>query len=164
MFVAAELVLPLPMGVAREALARAAHDGGLVSASRRAVGDGLQFVMPVGPWGEHGPAKAVHVRLLPGRTVGDKFVMGMRWEVPGPSGKMFPSLDADMALSSSGAGQTLLSVAACYEPPLHRLGKTLDRALMSKVAARTMEALLTDVASRLHALAAAESESNTAPL
>ncbi len=57
MFVEAELLVPLPLGVAKEALDGAVADGGLVAESRRAVQEGLVFLMPVGPRGSQGRLK-----------------------------------------------------------------------------------------------------------
>lgn len=148
-FVEAELSVALPFRVAKEALDRALADGGLVAESRRAVDDGLVFLMPVGPRGSQGPAREVVVRLLAGRPVGDSFVVPLRWEARGPTGRLFPALDANLELTATDPDASRLSIIGRYEPPLGRLGATIDRAGMSRVVSATMTALLGEVAAQL---------------
>jgi hypothetical protein len=149
MFVEAELAVPLPYGVAKDALDRAVADGGLVAESHRAVDEGLVFLMPVGPRGSHGPAKDVLVRFLPAHQVGGRYVLPLRWEVTGPTGSLFPTLDGNLELVAGGEAVSRLSIVASYDPPLGRLGATIDRAGMSRIASATMTALLREVASQL---------------
>jgi hypothetical protein len=147
-FVQAEVPLDLPLEAAKQALGRAVGDGGLIAESRRAVDEGLSFVMPVGPRGSLRPSKKVLVRLLPGRDVADRYVVPLRWEVMGSGGWFFPVFDGDLALAPR-AELTVLSIVGSYDPPLGAVGGTLDRAVMSKVATRTMKVLLGEVADRL---------------
>jgi hypothetical protein len=149
MFVGAELLVALPLDVAKKALDRAVADGGLVAESRHAVQKGLVFVMPVGPRGSQGPAKDVLVRLLPAHQSGDRYVLPLRWEVTGPAGQLFPTLDGNMELAADGELMSRLSIVASYDPPMGRLGATIDRAVMSRVANATMTALLQEVGSQL---------------
>ena len=149
MFVDAELAIALSFDVAKQALSRALADGGLVAESRRAVDDGLVFVVPVGPRGARWPAREVMVRMLPGRPVGESVVVPLRWEVTGHAGALFPVLDANLELAAVGATTSRLSVIGRYEPPLGRLGATIDRAGMSRVASATMAALLRELATQL---------------
>jgi hypothetical protein len=155
MFVQAERALELPFDVATEALNLALADGGLVSESRRAVSEGMEFVMAVGPRNGHFPAKEVTVRMLPGRRSGPRFVVPLRWETAGHAGRLFPSLDADLELSAGEEASTsLLSIIGRYEPPFGALGQTIDRAVMSRVASATMNTMLREVATHLERLAA----------
>jgi hypothetical protein len=148
MFVEAELLVPLPFDAAKKALDRAVTNGGLVAESRRAVEEGLVFVMPVGPRGSQGPAKDVLVRLLPAHQSGDGYLLAVRWEVTGPAGQLFPTLDGNLELAADGL-MSRLSIVATYNPPLGRLGVTIDRAIMSRVASATMTALLREVGAQL---------------
>jgi hypothetical protein len=148
-FVKAELSIALTFDVAKNALGRALADGGLVAESRRAIEDGLVFLMPVGPRGARGPSLEVMVRLLPGRFVGDSLVIPLRWEVTGPAGTLFPALDANLELEAVNPAVSRLSIIGRYEPPLGKLGATLDRAGMSKVASATMTALLRELDAQL---------------
>jgi hypothetical protein len=158
MFVEAELSMPLAFDAARRALDDALADGGLVSESRRAVEDGLVFVMPVGPLGTRMPAQEVVVRLLPGRLVGHAFTVPMRWELTGPAGLVFPALDANLELIGVDHKRSRLSITGRYEPPLGRLGATVDRAVMAKVASATMNALLQEISAHLRGLSAPQCE------
>jgi hypothetical protein len=150
-FVDGEVVVGLPYEAAKQALGRALADGGLVAESRRAVSDGLVFVMPVGPRGSHGPARDVLVRLLPGReTHPHRFLVALRWEAVGAAGRLFPALDADLELAAGDQpDRSRLSIVGCYQPPLGWLGRQLDRTVMSKIASVTMTALLREVASQV---------------
>jgi hypothetical protein len=96
MFVKADLTVGMPLSAAKEALEQALADGGLVAESRRAVADGLVFVMSVGPRGSQVLAREVVVRLLAGHDVDQRFLVPLRWEATGPGGRMFPALDADL--------------------------------------------------------------------
>ena len=108
----------------------------------------LIFVMAVGP-GPGGPAMEVTVRLLPGRREGEGLVVPLRWEVTGPTGALLPALDANLKLVAVDAATSRLSVMGRYEPPLGRLGATIDRAAPSRVASATMTALLRKLATQL---------------
>lgn len=150
MFVRADLPVALSFDDAAGAMQRAMSDGGLVSESRRAIAEGLAFVMPVGPRGSHFPAREVVVHLLPARRTDRSMVVAMRWETSGPTGRLFPALDADLELTSAeDPNLSQLSIIGRYQPPLAGLGVTLDRVVMSKVASATMTSMLREVASQL---------------
>lgn len=150
MFVSADLEVALPFDTAADALERAMSDGGLVSESRRAISDGLEFVMPVGPRGSHFPSREVFVHMLPARRSDGRMVVALRWETTGPTGRLFPALDADLQLEAAeGDGTSKLSIIGRYQAPLGPFGETLDRVVMFKVASATMTAMLKEVANRL---------------
>jgi hypothetical protein len=73
----------------------------------------------------------------------------LRWEATGPVGGLFPVLDADLQLRSEGLEKTRLTLNGCYRPPLGRLGAGLDRAVLHRVAAATIRALLRGIADTL---------------
>jgi hypothetical protein len=60
--------------------------------------------------------------------------------------------------------RTRLSLAGTYRPPLGRQGVGLDKAILHRVAAATIRALLTDVASALTTPATAAGHTGTAPM
>ncbi len=155
MFVQADLQLALPFDTAVEALDRALADGGLTAESQRAMADGLEYVMPVGPRGSrHFPAREVVVRLLPVRRIGQRLIVDLRWETTGPTGRLFPALDAILELATSeDPNGSRLSIIGRYQPPMATLGQTLDSTVMPRVASATMTAMLREVASQLDALA-----------
>lgn len=148
-FVKRGLQIDMSFDAACGALEYAIRDGGLVAESRKAVDDGLVFLMPVGPLGTRGPVKEVLVRLLPMRRAEGRATVPMRWEVARSGERVFPSLDADLELFETGPGESKLSIIGRYEPPLGRWGATLDRVVMSKVATATMTALLKEISAQL---------------
>jgi hypothetical protein len=154
MFVEAHLPLPLPLSDAQAALERALAEGGLVAQSQKAHDEGLAYLMRVGPRAGRGARKQVLVRLLPTRVVGQTTVVPMRWEATGATGRLFPSLDANLGLTAAGDLTTVLSVHGRYEPPLGAMGSTIDRTLLSGTANATAEALLREVGDHLCEVAA----------
>ena len=70
------------------------------------------------------------------------------WEATGPSG-LFPVLDGDLELAALGAERTQLAFSARYRPPLGLIGRTVDRALLSRVAEATIKDFVDRIAERL---------------
>lgn len=151
MFIQADRPLAMSVDSAQRALERALAGGGLVAESRTAVTDGIAFLMPVGPRGPRRPAKEVIVRFLPPERFGATITVPLRWEAVGPSGAVFPALDANLTLTATGPTTTNLSLAGSYRPPLGHLGVKLDHSLLFKVATATMNAFLREVADHLSA-------------
>jgi hypothetical protein len=154
MFFESQYVLPMSFAKARNAMDRSLADGGLVTESRRAFEEGMAFLMEVGPRGGHRMTKQVLVRALASRDVGSTVVVPLRWEATGTSGRLFPTLDANLGLTEAGQVTTVLSVIGTYSPPLGRFGAMLDRSVMKKVAASTAQTLLREIATELRRLAA----------
>lgn len=154
MFVEAHLPLPLPLADAQASLQQALAEGGLITQSHKAHDEGLAYLMHVGPRAGRGARKQVLVKLLPTRVVGKTTVLPMRWEATGATGRLFPSLDANLGLTAAGDLTTVLSLHGRYEPPLGAMGSTIDRTLLSGTANATAEALLREVGERLRELAA----------
>ena len=63
--------------------------------------------------------------------------------------RAFPQLDADIGIAALGARRTQLSMSARYRPPLGMIGRTLDKALMHRVAEATVKDFLDRVGERL---------------
>ena len=72
------------------------------------------------------------------------------WRATGPTG-LFPVLDAELELASLGAQLTQLSISARYQPPLGLVGRTMDKALLSRVAEATIKDFLDRLASAVEA-------------
>ena len=161
MFVAAEVLLDLGFRAAEARLANVARGGLLTRVSEGAYGDGLTGLVRVGPLGAAaGMSKLVEVHFLEVVTRGESAVLALRWEATGPGGTLFPALDADMSLTPAGQHSTRLSLAGSYRPPLGAVGAGLDRALLHKVADRTMQSLVTRIAD---ALTRAQDSADTVP-
>ena len=150
MFTSQELTVEATLDAARERLARMVADGGLTGVSRGAYNGALTRLIRVGPFGEApGVSKQVQVRLIgPVRRDGTTTVW-LRWEATGPAGGLFPVLDADLQLRSEGLQKTRLTLNGCYRPPLGPLGTGLDRAVLHRIAAATIRALLRGIADTL---------------
>jgi hypothetical protein len=72
------------------------------------------------------------------------------WRATGPTG-LFPVLEAELELASLGAHLTQLSISARYQPPLGFVGRTMDKALLSRVAEATIKDFLDRLASAVEA-------------
>jgi hypothetical protein len=60
------------------------------------------------------------------------------WRATGPTG-LFPVLDAELEFASLGTDLTQLSLSGRYQPPLGLVGRTIDKALLSRVAEATIK-------------------------
>jgi hypothetical protein len=89
-------------------------------------------------------------------TVGDPVRSSTRtwipisWQATGPSG-LFPLLDGELEIASLGAERTQLAFSARYRPPLGLIGRTVDRALLSRVAEATIKDFVDRIAEWLDA-------------
>jgi hypothetical protein len=74
----------------------------------------------------------------------DRVMLPVSWEaVGGPP--IFPKMGGTLHVEPQGVGTTRLTLNATYDPPLGKLGRLIDRALMHRVADLTM----TDFVERL---------------
>jgi hypothetical protein len=150
MFVAHELVLDVPIWVARARLTNLVRCGDLAGSAAAAYQDGLDGQIRVGPFGDlPGASKLVNVQFLDPMQRDDTTTLGMRWEATGAAGGLFPVLDADISLAPAADEKTRLSLAGSYRPPLGRFGNGLDRAILSRVATATIRELLLSIADAL---------------
>jgi hypothetical protein len=146
MFVSEDATVALPFSQASPRLVNLVSGGGLAEASRAAYDDGVTALIRVGPWGSAPlPAKLVRVRFLEPRHTSGSVRIALRWEATGPASGLFPVLDADLTLASSGVHDCRLALSGTYRPPLGRLGEEIDRAVLGRVAAATIRALLGNV-------------------
>jgi hypothetical protein len=150
MFVTDQVLLDLSFGAAAARLAEVARTGLLTRLSQGAYGDGVSGLAWVGPMGAApGVSKLVEVHLLDVAVRGESAVLPLRWQATGPGGRLFPALDADLALTPAGDHATRLSVAGAYRLPLDPLGAGLDRVIFHQVAQATIRSLLARVADTL---------------
>jgi len=135
MFVGHEVLLEVSFALAGERLVRLTEDGALISASEDAYGRGTPDLTRVGAVGL---SKLVRVQLRELAWTDRSAGLAIRWEATGPSGGLFPVLDADLRLASVGDQVTLLTMAGVYRPPLGPLGEALDRMILRRVADATI--------------------------
>jgi len=90
-------------------------------------------------------ARTVAIEFAPQVRAGNKAIFPFRWSASGPAG-VFPALDADLEVAPLGTGSTQLSISARYVPPLGKIGRLIDRAVLSRVAEATVKDFLDRVA------------------
>jgi len=78
------------------------------------------------------------------------------WRATGPS-SLFPVLDAELELASLGTQLTQLSLSGRYQPPLGLIGRTIDKALFSRVAEATIKDFIDRLARAIEAAVASSS-------
>jgi hypothetical protein len=150
MFVSADRVLGVAIGVGQARLVNLVHDGSLSEASRHAYRGGMDHLLRVGPLGElPGTSRLVRVRLLDPVYRDDVMTLGMRWEAIGATSRLFPVLDADIKLSGGPGQDTRLALTGCYRPPFGALGAAVDRMLMHTVAELTLRSVLASLAASI---------------
>ncbi len=147
MFIGDEVVLHVSFTAAKARLANLARGGSLVSASADAYDEGITGLVRVGPLSSApGMSTLVEVHFLDLVSREDSALLALRWEAMGPGGRLFPALDADITLTPAGEHATLITLAGAYRPPLGTLGATLDRAILHRVAAATIQTFISRVA------------------
>jgi hypothetical protein len=93
-----------------------------------------------------------------------KAVSGASWaEVPMTwkatfAKPLFPVMDGKVELAPVDGRVTRLTVSGMYEPPLGKVGKRLDEAVMHKVAEATVKELAESIAKRLGAALTSQGE------
>jgi hypothetical protein len=75
-------------------------------------------------------------------------VIPLSWKATFPR-KLFPMMTGKIELAPVDKNVTRLTVSGMYEPPLGRVGRQLDEALMHKVAEATVQELAESIAKRL---------------
>jgi len=121
-------------GLARDAEARGEHL--LVSVGFGSSGHRVQ--------------KQVAVQLGTPIRLPSKTVLPMTW-TPVVAERLFPALEADVEVAFLGDQRTQLAISAQYRPPLGAVGRTMDKALLHRVAEATVKDFLDRVAERIQA-------------
>jgi hypothetical protein len=148
-FVTDEIVVPVESGRLWARLTSLAETGELGRASQAAYRHGTAQLR-VGPLGDRaGLSKLVTVRFLAPLEHDGTPTLPLRWEATGPAGDLFPVLDANLIAVPEGAEKTRLTMTGAYRPPFGRLGATLDKAILNRVAHATVHALLCSLADAL---------------
>jgi len=71
------------------------------------------------------------------------------WWQPTFGRKLFPVMNGKLEVAPVDKDETRLTVSGMYEPPLGRLGRELDAALMHRVAEGTVKELAETIAKKL---------------
>ena len=147
MFVWHEVPLALDFPAAKEKFTLLAHGGWLDSVSQDAYSEGLSGLLRVGPFGGvPGLSKQVRLQLLELMPHDDEVILPIRWEATGAMTRLFPVLDANLALARAAEGSAVLRLAGSYRPPLDGVGTELDQLALHRVADATIRSLLQRIA------------------
>ncbi|MDO8391286.1 MAG: hypothetical protein Q7V57_12445 [Actinomycetota bacterium] len=139
MFVSEEVAVPIPTSTAwHRMLVHLDVDGLQVNSSEAFDVSRTLFLRA----GALGLSKTVEVQILSPYVAIDTMVIPVRWNVTGPSGHLFPQLDANLEIAPTVPGHSRLRIIGSYRPPLGALGTTLDQAVLHHVAEATLRRLL----------------------
>ena len=157
MFVWHEVPLAIDFPAAKEKFTLLVHGGWLDSVSQDAYSEGLSGLLRVGPFGGvPGLSKQVRLQILEPVPHDDEVILPIRWEATGAMTRLFPVLDANLALARAAEGRAVLRLAGSYRPPLDGVGAELDQFALHRVADATIRSLLRRVAATLDEAAASE--------
>jgi hypothetical protein len=150
MFAAHRVTVDAPYALVSVRLTHLLNRGVLHGVSEAAFDGGLSTTARVGPRGATwGLSRLVRVRTLPPVRRAESTTIGLRWEAAGLTGDLFPVLDAELTLTPDGPTRTRVELVGSYRPPLGRAGRTLDRAVMGRVAEATIRSFLEQAAAEL---------------
>ena len=96
-----------------------------------------------------GLSKTVAMMTLPAYQRGEVTVTPLRWVATGPPGELFPTLEANLELEPTDDGRTRVVLIGSYQPPLRRLGASIDRLVLHTIATTTIHGFLTQVTASL---------------
>jgi len=71
------------------------------------------------------------------RDRGRTSISELHWTPTGRWYRIYPTVDADVAVTAIDDTSCLLTIAGAYQPPLGRFGRLADRAVMHRFAAST---------------------------
>ncbi|HEX6946399.1 MAG TPA: hypothetical protein VF246_03530 [Acidimicrobiia bacterium] len=133
MFVQYTTTIPLGLGTVEKVLSRLGGElGDLADIAYR---EGEELRSRVGPTGL--VAKAVTLEIGAPQLQRRGLVYPLHWTAAGAEA-LFPEMHADLILTQNGKQETVVTFAGTYDPPLGRVGRALDRALMNRVAEATV--------------------------
>lgn len=137
----------MPAATAADRLSSVLVPNGLDQLADEAYQAGAQTLTRVGPLGDAaGVSKAVRVETLEARSIVDGVRIPFRWVATGRSGRLFPTLDANLDITVLDEQRSTLSINASYTPPFGAAGAGLDRLVLHRAARATMRALLRGLA------------------
>jgi hypothetical protein len=140
-----EVGVAAPVAAVDAALRRYLVDGALDTLASDATADGQAVAIRPG---RALLAKQVAVQVAPSVVAGTRLVYAMRWTATGPTGELFPTLDANLeldAVDGAEGASTRLVLIGSYVPPFGRLGEVVDHVLLHAVASATVRSFLTRV-------------------
>jgi hypothetical protein len=153
--------LPFPVRRVEQALLRSPETWVLKlarQAGRR--GELLLSEVGFGPPGR-GLRKSVLIELARPYRLASKTILPITWTATGPH-RLFPEMEADIGVLALDANRTQLSFEGRYRPPLGTVGRSIDRALLHRVAEATARDFMDRLAGALESLIARETRGGPA--
>jgi len=144
--VEARVVAHATMQAAATRLRRLLVDQQLGGLAASATSEGEAVVMRAGV---AGISKQIAVQALEPTYRPDRVVIPMRWVATGVAGELFPALDGNLELRELDEHTTEITLVGSYRPPLGRTGEVLDQLVMRRVARRTLESFVTQLATAI---------------
>jgi hypothetical protein len=116
----------------------------------RLIADSDDWLPPaVGLEGAFAPVnRRVDISLGPVSRTGGCLRRHLAWRAAAQA-RLFPVMEGSVTVIRAGASESLLEVRAHYQPPLGRVGRLADRALLHLVASASIERFADEVAERL---------------
>jgi hypothetical protein len=99
--------------------------------------------------GVAGLTKQVQVLVRPAYLHGDAMVVPLRWVATGPTGALFPQLDANLEIAAASPTASNLRLLGSYRPPMGTLGVGVDRVVLHRVATATFTSFLRNLSDAL---------------
>jgi hypothetical protein len=130
--------LPYPRAALEKALLSA--PASLIPSIATFADDRGQHLLAEVGFGADGHRVSKHVEIDVGAPVANagKTWIPIAWRATGASG-LFPVLEAELEFASLGNELTQLALSGRYQPPLGLVGRTIDKALLSRVAEATIK-------------------------
>jgi hypothetical protein len=139
MFLVEDVLLALPPETARHRMLVHLRLVGLQGVSDEAVVDGRRSLLQAGVTGL---SKQVQAQVRPAYLHADTMVVPLRWIATGPTGALFPELDANLEIEPAQGDQSLLRLTGSYRPPMGAVGVGIDRVVLHRVAEATFRTFL----------------------
>jgi hypothetical protein len=142
--------LPYPRAALEKALL-SAPESLIPSMASFADDRGQHLLAEVGfPVDGHRVSKKVEIHVGTPVANAGKTWIPIAWRATGPTG-LFPMLDAELEFASLGTELTQLSISGRYQPPLGLVGRTIDKALLARVAEATIKDFIDRLARAIEA-------------
>jgi hypothetical protein len=143
--------LPYPRAALERALL-SAPDTLMLSIASFADDRGRHLLAEVGfPLDGHRVSKNVEIDIGTPVASAGKTWIPMTWRATGPT-VLFPVLEAELEFASLGTELTQLSLSGRYQPPFGLVGRTVDKALLSRVAEATIKDFIDRLARAIEAV------------
>jgi hypothetical protein len=134
-FFSEEVVVDASAESAGHALTRWLAVGGSSPAASASVAVGGPVVVRAG---FAGLTKTIEVHAMPSRVRDGVTVVPLRWSATGPTGDMFPTLDANLEITPLDPHRSRVALVGSYRPPLGPMGTVLDQTALRHAARATI--------------------------